>query len=334
MNVTMKDVALKAGVSKSAVSRTFTEGASVSAKTREKVEAAAKELGFSPNVLASSLTTRKTKLVGLIVTNFHNPVFLQIFDLFTRLIQQHGLRPLLVNMSGQTDPDKAMQMLMQYSVDGVIIASSTLPPSFSQAFSKTSVPIVHSFGRCFDSPTVPTVGVDNRKAGAMVAEFLIQRGYTSFGFLGGPQEATSTQDRLAGFQTIIEKYFGINSVSVSYANDYSFEAGYDAMNKTLKDAPAQVYFCGDDVVSIGAISAIEHNGLNVPTDIGVIGFNDMEMAGWKNIQLTTVKQPFSEIVSTSVSLLVNMLEGYRIDQEPTVIPCTIVHRNTTRALAE
>ena len=99
MPVTLKEVAARAGVSRSAVSRTFTEGASVSAKTRRKVEKAAAELGYSPNALASSLTTGRTKLIGLISNNFHNPIFLEVFDRFTRGLQDRGLRPLLVNLS-------------------------------------------------------------------------------------------------------------------------------------------------------------------------------------------------------------------------------------------
>jgi DNA-binding LacI/PurR family transcriptional regulator len=93
MAVTLKDVAERAGVSRSAVSRTFTSGASVSSKTRAKVEKAAAELGYSPNALASSLTTGRTKLIGLISNNFHNPLFLEVFDLFTRGLQERGLAP-------------------------------------------------------------------------------------------------------------------------------------------------------------------------------------------------------------------------------------------------
>jgi DNA-binding LacI/PurR family transcriptional regulator len=111
MAITLKDVAERAGVSRSAVSRTFTSGASVSDKTRAKVEKAANELGYSPNALASSLTTGRTKLIGLISNNFHNPLFLEVFDLFTRGLQDRGLRPLLVNLSDETDPANSVRML-------------------------------------------------------------------------------------------------------------------------------------------------------------------------------------------------------------------------------
>ena len=122
MAVTLKDVAERAGVSRSAVSRTFTEGASVSAKTRQKFEHAAQALGYRPNVLASSLTTGRTKLIGLVSNNFHNPIFLEVFDRFTRGLQERGLRPLLVNLSDETDPENSVRMLLQYSVDAVIVA--------------------------------------------------------------------------------------------------------------------------------------------------------------------------------------------------------------------
>ena len=125
MAVTLKDVAKRAGVSRSAVSRTFTPGASVSGRTRAKVEAAAEALGYAPNALASALTTGRTKLIGLIVTNFHNPAILEVFDQFTHGLQDRGLRPLVVNLSGAPDPTETRRMLRQYSVDGVIVASST-----------------------------------------------------------------------------------------------------------------------------------------------------------------------------------------------------------------
>ena len=111
MAVTLKEVALRAGVSRSAVSRTFTAGASVSARTRAVVEEAATALGYAPNALASSLTTGRTKLIGLIVNNFHNPLILEVFDLFTRGLQDRGLRPFLVNLSDATDPAASVRML-------------------------------------------------------------------------------------------------------------------------------------------------------------------------------------------------------------------------------
>ncbi len=332
MAVTLKEVAERAGVSRSAVSRTFTEGASVSAKTRAKVEKAAKALGYSPNAIASSLTTGRTKLIGLVSNNFHNPLFLEVFDLFTRGLQARGLRPLLVNLSNETDPANSVRMLRQYSVDGVIVASSTLPPSFAEAFRDAGVPVVHSFGRYTTSPHVHVVGIDNNACGRMAAQALIARGHKTVAFLGGPENATSTQDRERGFLDALASHPDI-SVSVSYARAYSFDAGREEMTRLLQSGHAEAYFCGDDVLSIGVLSAIADAGLRVPEDIGVIGLNDMAMARWQNINLTTIRQPIAEIIEASIELVVGTIGRPDRHPETRLFPCRVIERGTLRKLA-
>ncbi|MEY3961460.1 MAG: hypothetical protein RIR14_2114 [Pseudomonadota bacterium] len=331
MIVTLKDVAMRAGVSRSAVSRTFTEGASVSAKTRAKVEKAANDLGYTPNALASSLTTGRTKLIGLIVNNFHNPLILEVFDLFTRGLQDRGLRPLLVNLSDATDPAASVKMLRQYSVDGVIVASSTLPSSFAESFQNAGLPVVHAFGRYAIAPDVHVVGIDNVACGRMAAEALVQRGYRRLAFLGGPRTATSTQDRVAGFLGALAPYPEIR-VTTSYATDYSFDAGRAEMQRLLAETPAEAYFCGDDLLAVGALSAIEEAGLSVPGDIGLIGLNDMEMARWQLIGLTTIHQPVAQIIEAAIDLVVSIIETPDRPPEVRLFPCRVIERRTLRAL--
>ncbi len=327
MPVTLKDVAEHAGVSRSAVSRTFTVGASVSDRMRRKVEEAANELGYTPNALASSLTTGRTRLIGLVSNNFHNPIFLEVFDLFTRGLQERGLRPLLVNLSDETDPAQSVRMLRQYSVDGVVVASSTLTPGFSSAFKDAGLPVVHSFGRHTSTPEVHVVGIDNIECGRMAAKELLSHGYKRVAFMGGPANATSTQDRFEGFSSEIGKHKNVE-LSYSYADNYTFAAGRTEMARLLKAGPADAYFCGDDVLSIGALSAINDSGLRVPDDIGLIGLNDMEMAGWENISLTTIKQPIQQIVQSSIELIVAMLDNPTRFPEARLFPSAVVRRKT------
>ncbi len=333
MPVTLKDVALRAGVSRSAVSRTFTDGASVSAKMRDRVEQAARELGYTPNALASSLTTGRTRLIGLVSNNFHNPLFLEIFDLFTRGLQERGLRPLLVNLTEETEPHKSVNMLRQYSVDGVVVASSTLTPAFSQAFRDAGLPVVHSFGRHSATPQVHVVGIDNVECGRMAARELTRRGYRRLGFMGGPESATSTQDRLQGFLTecqLLAKTTRGIKVSHSFATDYTYEAGRLEMTRLLRRQPAEAYFCGDDILSIGALTAIVKKGLSVPDDVGLIGLNDMAMSGWDNIALTTIRQPIEQIVSSSIELIVAMLEDPDRYPEARLFPAKVIERETLK----
>jgi DNA-binding LacI/PurR family transcriptional regulator len=334
MSVTLRDVAERAGVSRSAVSRTFTEGASVSIKTRRKVEKAAQELGYRPNALASSLTTGRTKLIGLISNNFHNPIFLEVFDLFTRGLQERGLRPLLVNLTDETDPQNSLALLRQYSVDGAVVASSTLPFDFAHAFRNAGMPVVHAFGRYSSAPHVHVVGIDNAECGRMAARTLLERGYRRVAFLGGPERATSTQDRYAGFFTELARHAGV-AARYSFASAYSFEAGRREMLRLLREGPpAEAYFCGDDVLSIGALSALRDRGWRVPEDVGVIGLNDMEMAGWANIDLTTIRQPIRQITESAIELMVATLLAPERMPESRIFPCEIVERGTLRTKSE
>ena len=329
MIVTLKDVAELAGVSRSAVSRTYTEGASVSLKTREKVKKAALELGYSPNALASSLTTGRTKMIGLVSNNFRNPFFLEVFDLFTRGLQERGLRPLLVNLSEETEPEASIKMLRQYSVDGVIVASSTLKPGFSKAFKDAGFPVVHPFGRHSENPIVDVLGIDNIMAGRMAALTLIARGYSKIAFLGGPQTATTTIDRGKGFLSVIDAHSNC-SCSTSFATEYSFEAGRSSMLELMKGKLAEAYFCADDVLSIGALSALQSGGYGVPKDVGIIGLNNMEMASWDNINLTTISNPLPEIISASIDRVSAIVENASIRPEGQLFECKVIERGTLR----
>ena len=328
MAITLKDVAARAGVSHAAASRSFTPGASVSAKTRAKVEQAAAALGYSPNMLARSLTTRKTQLVGLVSNNFQNPVFLQIFDLFTRALQEQGLRPLLVNLSDETDPERCLQMLRQYSVDGVIVASSHLPQGFARAFQQAGIAVVHAFGRAAAVPDVSVAAIDNVAAGRMAAQALIARGYARIGFLGGPEQASTTQDRMAGFLAEAKRC-GAHA-SVSFAAAYSFEAGRAEMARLLAQSPCEAYFLGDDVLALGALAAAQAAAVRVPQDLGILGLNDMAMAAWANVNLSTIHQPFEAIVRGAVDLLIARFANPEAAPEVRIYPCHLVSRATLR----
>lgn len=329
MAVTLKEVAERAGVSRSAVSRTFTNGASVSEKMRRKVERAAEELGYSPNALASSLTTGRTKLIGLISDNFHNPFFLKAFDVFTSGLQARDLRPLLVNLTSMPDPDQAAQMLRQYSVDGVIVASSTVPPSFATLFEKAGIPAVFAFARYRGSDSSNVVGIDNEHAGSFAARLLIERGYRNIGYLGGPKTAVSTTDRLKGFSAEMASQ-GLG-FSHSFSEEYSFDAGRAEMLRLIDEGNlADVYFGADDIISIGALSALQSRGFKVPEDVGLLGLNDLEMAGWDNINLTTIRQPIGQIAAASVDLMVSLLDDPDRHPEARLFPCTLIERGSLR----
>ncbi len=326
--VTAREVAELAGVSISAVSRTFTAGASVSAMTREKVMAATQSLGYHPNALARSLMTGRTELIALISNAFDNPLFMEIFDLFTRRLQQRGRRPLLANLSGGARTDVALEMLLKYSVDGAIVASSTLPAGFTDECAEAGMPVVQAFGRVGGSASGNIVGCDNLQGGRLAGEMLRERGYSSVAFLGGPQAATSTEDRLQGLRDSLA-IAALAPCAIVYGHSYCHEAGYTLMKQLLRNGGIDAVFCGDDVLAMGAMDACRDSGLNVPRDMGLIGFNNMAMAAWPAYNLTTIHQPVADIIITAVELLFAIIDG-STQSSLRLFECSAVERGTLR----
>lgn len=326
--MTAREVAERAGVSISAVSRAFTKGASVSAATREKVLGASKALGYQPNLLARSLMTRRTELIGLVSNNFDNPAFMRIFDLFTRHLQQRGLRPLLANLSNGEHAGTALDMLLQYNVDGVIIASSTLPASLGEACVEAGLPVVLAFGSHRAMPP-HEVGANDEQGGRLAGEALLARGYRSVAFLGGPPAASSTQRRLRGLRTALRKA-GQKPAMEVFADSYSHEAGAERMRELIAAGSTDAVFCGDDVLAMGALDACRQAKIAVPGSIGIIGFNDIPMAAWPAYDLTTIRQPLGDIIVSALDMLLEVIDDPRRPPESRLFPCDTIIRGTLR----
>ena len=327
--LTAREVAQRAGVSISAVSRTFTTGASVAPATRERVLDAARELGYRPNLLAQSLMTGRTNLIGLVSNNFDNPAFMEIFDLFTRRLQGRGFRPLLANLSATAESSSALDMLLQYNVDGVIVASSTLPDPFIAGCRAGGLPLVHAFGRVRRSGAVAVASVDNVSGGRLAAEALVERGYRSIAFLGGPASATSTVDRLDGLTKALRKH-GLKPVHAVFGSAYSHEAGLAQMRALLRAGGIDAVFCGDDILAMGALDACVEVGIRVPGQIGIIGFNDIAMSSWPSYCLTTIRQPIGDIINAAVDMVTTMVEGGTHKVDSRKFRCALVERRTLR----
>jgi DNA-binding LacI/PurR family transcriptional regulator len=329
--VTAREVAELAGVSISAVSRAFTKGASVSVKTRSKILEATRSLGYRPNLLARSLMTRRTELIGLVSNNFDNPAHMEIFDLFTRRLQQQGLRPLLVNLSGGLPPNGALGMLLQYSVDGVIVASSPLHREFAHACAEARLPLVQAFGRPIGKVAVNAVGADNVQGGRVAADLLYERGYRRIAYLGGPRDAPSTKDRVRGFRESLM----LNEIRLAgevYAHSFSYDQGNALMRQLWRADNLDAVFCGDDILAMGAIDACREMGVSVPADIGIIGFDDMPMASWSAYDLTTVRQPIGDIIVTAVELMLSIIDERERPVQTRLFACEPIVRGTLRPL--
>jgi DNA-binding LacI/PurR family transcriptional regulator len=331
---TLEDVALRAKVSISAVSRTFTQGASVSKKTRQKVLKAANELGFRPNILARSLITRRSELIALVSNAFRNPYVMEIIDRFTIELQNRRLRPLIFNLGTEFDPFDVIWLMAQYQVDGVVIASSTLPNDFAKSVADFGMPTVIAFGGGISQSAVSAAFVDNVEGGRIAARALVQAGYRGIGFLGGPKHATTTQDRLSGFQSQLASD-GISLAYLAFAKEYSHAAGMETTLNMFRSHPKlDALFCADDLLATGAFDAVRHK-LNraIPKQVGILGFNDIQMAGWPNYNLTTIRSHVDQVIAHSIDMLQAQIEHGPRPMEKRIVSCELVTRGTLRSKA-
>ena len=329
---TLEDVARRAKVSTSAVSRTFTQGASVSKKTRQRVIKAANALGFRPNILARSLMTRRSELIALVSNAIGNPYVMEIIDRFTIELQNRRLRPLIFNLGADYDSSEVISLMSQYQVDGVVIASSTLPYDFAKSVADFGMPTVIAFGGGMANNAVSAAFVDNVEGGSIAALALIQGGYRSIGFLGGPSHATTTQDRLAGFQSRLAIH-DVSPVSVAFAEEYSHPAGMEtALSMFRAHSELDALFCADDLLAMGTFDAIRYKLKRAIPDVGVIGFNDIQMAGWPNYNLTTIRSHVDQVIAHAIDMLQVQIDHGPRPIEKRIVSCELVARGTLKSM--
>ncbi|MEP2530700.1 LacI family DNA-binding transcriptional regulator [Shimia sp.] len=326
---TLMDVARLADVSMSAVSRSFTPGASVSPSTRQRVMKAAKEIGFQPNVLARSLATGRSDMIALVTNAFANPFINSVVDAFTSELQERKLLPVAFNLKGNFDWDQAVDLILQYQVDGVIVASSTVDERFLERICDAKIPLIQAFGRFHGVGDVDSVFVDNTHGGRHAAREFIARGYEKPGFIGVSSSVSTTQDRLAGFAEVwAEK--GIEPV-VKRAENYAYADGYAGASELFRDNPQlDCVFCADDLLGIGAIDALRFECHRRIPDVGVIGFNDIQATGWASHPLSTFRADTTQVVASGIEMLKDRIKSAGKAREQRVVNCQFVERGSLR----
>jgi DNA-binding LacI/PurR family transcriptional regulator len=303
------EVAKLAGVSQSAVSRTFTSGASVSERMRKKVLKAAQALGYSPNILPSILLTSRSRLVAILIGEMSNAYYARVLEEFSLVLQEHGNQVLLCSVGHGEYVDDAIPSLAGYRVDGIITAHPILSEKAAAQCEKIGVPIVLFNGRV-RSNWVSSVCCDNAAAGRDVADLFLKYGAKRFGYIAGFQETLANEDRGAGFINRLKEE-GITDIT-AVSGKFRYEDGYQAaLTLTRQKRPPQAIFCANDMMAIGSIDALrKETGLRVPNDVMIAGFDDIPAAGWESYSLTTVRQEVEEMVKAAVQILQRKAAGH------------------------
>ena len=330
---TAADVAERAGVSRSAVSRTFTPGASVSQATRERVLKAADELGYQVNRLARSVIQRQSTLVGVVVPGMHNEFVVQLLGPIMRNLARYSLAPLLMDVRDPAQMESTLRYLLQYRVAGVIFTSGSPPIELAREYLRLQVPVA-MINRDANLESVDVVSSDNRLGGALAARSLIAAGARRLAYVNLPSGTYSGISRGAGFSEAAAMS-GQPSISVEFLQGRL--AGYEggaAIAKQLLDRPPERrpegVFCANDTLAFGFMDTARHTfGLRIPEDIVVVGFDDVPMASSASFQLTTVRQDIEGLATEAVDRLVERMSDPTCPARSQTLPVELVVRQTS-----
>ena len=330
--VTSVDVARLAAVSQSAVSRAFTPGASVSEDTRRKVLDAARLLGYRPNAHARSLITKRSRIIGLVLAQLGNlfyPAALQ--QLATRL-QRDGYHVLLF-VNDQPDSDAVVGEILQYHVDGIVLAATTLSSPLAQRCADAAIPVV-LFNRVMAGPAsgaVSSVRSDNVAGGRAIAHFLADSGHQRIAFIAGQEAASTNLEREAGFRDgLAERGLRIWARGVGHYDPERARAAALALFDAAERPDA--VFVASDNMAFPVMDVLRHRlGLRVPEDVSVVGFDGVPQAAWDSYRLTTFEQPVPAMVEAAVALLQKALGGgMQAATGNVVVPGRLIVRDSAR----
>ena len=328
--LTAHDVARRANVSQSAVSRAFTEGASVAPATKARILAAANELGYRPTSAAKSAAA-KSRVIGLVTSGLANPFNALVIEKLSLSLAEEGYRVLLFVTEGD-DSDLFLPDMLDHPLDGVILAAAASSSSLARHCADAGMPVV-LFNRVADVDgagrfLTGSVSSDNLGGGRHVAELLIQRGHRRIAYLAGIESSSTTQSREAGLrQALREASIDLHARIVGNYKVEDTQAAIRALFQAAAALPDAI-FAANDHMAMTAIDTIRSEfHLRVPEDISVVGFDDVPQAGWPSHSLTTVRQDIDAMVAATKALLFGQIMGETCPAQ-VCVPCTIVDRRS------
>jgi DNA-binding LacI/PurR family transcriptional regulator len=336
----MKDVARVGGVSLGTVSNVLNDLPSVTEKNKKKVLNAIRQLNYSPNFTARALKTRHSRCVGLIIPDINNPFYAEFARGVEDAVQAMGYNLFLCNSDRNSAKERSyMDTLLEKMVDGLILFKTHLPLEEIEYFNtRYSIVLVDSFSVDRDI-ACDIIKVDDYNGVMKALEYLWNFRHRKIAMIAGTRDSLSSEDRVRAYND----FFAAKGQSISKAcivyGSYDWHSGYDCTKKFLgRDSPPTAIIAANDLMAIGAMKAIQEQGLNVPLDISVMGYDDIDIAALCTPALTTVRQPKYEMGKCSVQALLNRIETRKSDKNPepniAIFNTEIIERNSVSFLRE
>ncbi len=311
MPITIKDIARQTGVSHSTVSRALRGDPLISPETTQKIQQAARDMGYLPSAAARSLKTNRSLVLGVIVSSIDDPFFSEIVYGIEESAQQAGYS--LFIAASQHDPareEKIVQTMMEHRTDGVIICSSSFNPAQGRQLLEYGFPIVVVNHQAAESYHY-SIYHDDEDGSQQITRHLIELGHTRIAYLGNSLSGRTTLDRLAGFQ--IE----MSAAGIPIPNEYIHHVpggvpslGEDGLLYFLHlPVPPTALICFNDMLAIGVLKGCRLANIRVPQDLSVTGFDNITFSAYTNPPLTTFDQPKQSIGAEAAHLLLNLLNS-------------------------
>lgn len=332
--ISISEVAKRAGVSKSTVSRILNNKGKFSKEVVERVRKIVKKYNYKPNILARSLRSRKTKAVGLILPSVTNLFFLEIIKGVEDIASQSSYIVILCDSDERKEKESMyFHMLEDRWVEGIIYSGVTGDTEQEKQniedLSKKNIPIV-LIDREIEDYFTSAVLIDNKKAAFDATNYCINLGHRRIGFISGPLEVKIFLERLKGYRKALEKRGIEFDKNLVEEGSLTIESGILATRKLLaKKEPPSAIFASSDSMAIGAIKEIQKEGLKVPEDISVVGFDDIPLASLISPPLTTVSQPKYQMGREAMILLLRMIEEEKASKSKIILETKLVVRKST-----
>ena len=326
--ITSLDVARRAGVSQSAVSRVFS-GASASKSTTAKVRKAAEELRYRPNPLARAMITGKSRIIGLVVAYLDNQFYPIALERLSASLQAKGYHILVFLASNaEQDISKVMQELLDYRVDGIITASVAISNDLTAQCAAEGIPLV-MFNRGQDGSGISSVTSANVVGGRRVAEFLLAGGHRRIAHIAGWSGSSTGRDRQRGFLDGLAAggAEAIDVIDGMYDRDVATDAAQRLVSRPL---PPDAIFVGNDHMAFAVMDQVRRMGLTIPGDVSVVGYDDVPLAAWGAYDLTTVRQPVNRMVEATVETLLAQIEDPARPAQKVEIDGPLIVRSSAR----
>jgi LacI family transcriptional regulator len=325
--VTSRDIAREAGVSQPTVSRALRGDPRVAPATAALVQSTARRLGYVPDAAAQSLITRRTGTVAIVVADITNPFYPELVEALHDELGRASHRTVLLNE--RTDARGVDTLMRAGVVDGAIVATATLDDRTRALLTTEPAPIVQLV-REVEGVDRDAVVSDNPGGAALAADLLASLGHRRIGQISGPPDTSTARDRDQGFATALERLGIRRDPDLRRAGEYAHRTGYQGCLELLDlPAPPTAIFCGNDVIALGALDAARRRNVSVPTELSIVGFDDISLAGWESFRLTTVRQPLVEMARAAVRALLRRIAGAGDEPRRTVFPTELIQRSTT-----